>query len=38
MNKISKEKQNYSIIAWKWLHQYLMDDLVAYGDAEKCLC
>jgi hypothetical protein len=38
MHKISKEKHNYTIITWKKLHQYHMDDLATHADAGNRLC
>jgi hypothetical protein len=38
MHKISEEKHDYTIITWKELHQYPMDELVAHGIVGNCLC
>jgi hypothetical protein len=38
MHKIPKEKDNFTIISWKELRQYRMDELAAHGIARNRLC
>jgi hypothetical protein len=38
VHRILKEKHNYTIITWKGLHQYPMDDLAAHGVPRNRLC
>jgi hypothetical protein len=37
MHKSPKEQYNYTIVTWKEIHQYSMDDLVAHRGVENCL-